>query len=303
VNAPLPTGSARTGFIFGVLAYVLWGFFPLYWPLLKPALALEILAHRIVWSLVVCVIALAARRTLIRAIDLIRTPAQLRTLTMTSFFLAINWGVYIWAVNQEFVVESALGYYINPLVIIAFGVLLLGEKLRPLQWISVSLGLIAVIILTIDLGRPPWIAFTLAISWGLYGLLKKQLNAGALEGLAVEGLILLAPGFAYLAYLQRQEEAAFGSSLHLTLLLAGAGIVTAIPLLLFNGAATRLPLTMLGLLQYLNPTVQFMIGVGIRHEPMSAARWGGFVIIWIALVILTFDGIRSSRKGKPAILP
>lgn len=286
----------RLGLLFGVGAYVLWGFFPLYWPLLKPATPIEILAHRIVWSLVFCVLLLVFNKRIRHAIALLRSPRTLGMLTIAAIFLSVNWGVYIWAVNHNYVVESALGYYINPLVVIAFGVILLRENLRPLQWVAVSLGLIAVVVLSLDLGRLPWIALTLAFSWGFYGLIKNRLSVGAVEGLGVESLILALPALIFLTSLQSRGEATFGSASSKTALLMGAGVVTAIPLLLFNGAATRLPLTMIGLLQYLNPTTQFLIGWLLRHEPMSPARWLGFVFIWSALVVLATDGIRHQRR-------
>lgn len=293
----------KLGLLFGVGAYLLWGFFPLYWPLLKPATPTEILAHRIVWSFLFCLIVLLFNKRIRTALALLRSARTLGLLVITTIFLSINWGVYIWAVNHDHVVESALGYYINPLILIGFGVILLREKLRALQWTAVGLGVVAVGVLSYDLGRLPWIALTLAISWGVYGLLKNRLNVGAVEGLGIESFIAAFPGVAYLAYLEIQGEAAFGTKPGLTALLVGAGVVTAIPLLLFNGAATRLPLTMIGLLQYLNPTTQFLIGWLLRHEPMSGARWLGFIFIWTALVLLATDGIRHQRRNRTVIEP
>lgn len=286
----------RLGLLYGVGAYVLWGFFPLYWPLLKPAVPLEILSHRIVWSLVFCLIVLIANKRIRHAILLLRHRRTASMLVLASIFLSINWGVYIWAVNHDHVVESALGYYVNPLVVISFGVILLRENLRPLQWIAVSLGLIAVVVLSIDLGRLPWIALALAFSWGFYGLIKNRLSLGAVEGLGIESLIVAVPALIYLTSLGLNGQGTFGTKPGLTALLIGAGAVTAVPLLLFNGAATRLPLTMIGLLQYLNPTTQFLIGWLLRHEPMSSARWVGFIFIWSALVVLATDGIRHQRR-------
>ena len=202
---------------------------------------------------------------------------------------------YIWATNNGHVVEAALGYYINPLIIIAFGVLLLKERMRRLQWFAVGLGFIGVVVLTFDYGRLPWIALALAISWGSYGLIKKQLNLGAVEGLAIETLISFIPYAGYLFYLGSKGQGQWGHNLGLTLLLTGAGAVTAIPLLLFNGSATRLPYSTIGLLQYITPTLQFSIGVWVRHEAMPAARWIGFVIIWGALAALATDLVRSTK--------
>lgn len=293
----------RLGLLYGVGAYVLWGFFPLYWPLLKPAIPTEILAHRVVWSLVFCVAVLIVNKRIKSALSLLLTGKTLALLAISAVFLSINWGVYIWAVNNNHVVESALGYYINPLVVIAFGVVLLRENLRLAQWVAVGFGVIAVVVLSLDLGRLPWIALTLAVSWGLYGLIKNRLNVGAVEGLGIESFIVSLPAIGYLATLQVQGTAAFGSTPGLTALLMGAGAITAIPLLLFNGAARRLPLTMIGLLQYLNPTTQFLIGWLLRGEPMSGTRWVGFIFIWSALVILATDGLRHQRRQRALTTP
>lgn len=217
-------------------------------------------------------------------------------LVLASALISVNWLVYIWATNHGHVVEASLGYYINPLFIIAFGVILLKEKLRKLQWIAVGIGALGVVALTIDFGRLPWIALVLATSWGSYGLIKKRLNLGALEGLAIETLISFIPYAGYLIYLGTHSEGQWGQKPGLTLLLTAAGAVTAIPLLLFNGAATRLPYSTLGLLQYITPTLQFSIGVWIRHESMPTGRWIGFIIIWFALVALAVDLVKSTNS-------
>ena len=242
------------GLIFGLTAYVLWGLFPLYWPLLKPASAYEIVAHRAVWTLVFCLIVLAFHKKLNHTVAQLRKPKIFFGLLATSALISVNWIVYIWATNNGHVVEAALGYYINPLIIIAFGVLLLREKMRPLQWLAVSIAAIGVIILTIDYGRLPWVAIALALSWGTYGLVKKKLDLGALDGLAIETLISLIPYGFYLLYLGHQGTGQFGHKPLLTILLISAGAITAIPLLLFNGSTTRLPYSTIGLLQYITPT-------------------------------------------------
>lgn len=217
-------------------------------------------------------------------------------LVIASALISVNWLVYIWATNHGHVVEAALGYYINPLFIIAFGVVLLKEELRKLQWVAVGLGAIGVLVLTIDYGRLPWIALTLATSWGSYGLIKKRLNLGALEGLAIETLISFIPYAGFLIYLASQGTGQWGQKPSLTILLTAAGAVTAIPLLLFNGAATRLPYSTLGLLQYITPTLQFSIGVWINHESMPTARWIGFIIIWFALFALATDLVKQTKS-------
>ncbi len=283
------------GLIFGVGSYVLWGLFPLYWPLLEPANPLEIVSHRAVWTLVFCLIVLALSKQLHSTIAIVKRPKIMAGLFLTTILVSINWLTYIWATNNGHVVEAALGYYINPLIIIAFGVLLLREKMRPLQWLAVGIAAVGVTILTIDYGRLPWVAISLALSWGTYGLVEKKLDLGALNGLAIETLISLIPYAGYLIYLGNQGTGQFGQKPGLTILLISAGAVTAIPLLLFNGSTTRLPYSTIGLLQYITPTIQFSIGVWIRHEDMPAARWIGFVVIWLALLALATDLVRSSR--------
>jgi chloramphenicol-sensitive protein RarD len=283
------------GLIFGLSAYILWGLFPLYWPLLKPASAYEIVAHRAVWTLVFCLIVLAFHQKLRHTIAQLRKPRILFGLLATSILISINWIVYIWATNAGHVVEASLGYYINPLVIIAFGVLLLKEKMRIGQWIAVGIATVGVAVLTIDYGRLPWIAIALALSWGSYGVIKKVLGLGALEGLTIETMLSFIPYASFLLILQNKGTGQFGHHWGLSLLLLSAGAITAIPLLLFNGSTTRLPYTVIGLLQYITPTIQFSIGVWIRHEDMPTARWIGFVIIWCALVTLAIDLVKSSR--------
>ena len=285
----------KLGLVFGVSAYGLWGLFPLYWPLLEPSNPLEIVSHRAVWTLVFCVVILAITKALKATLETLKRPKVALKLLATSVLISINWLVYIWATNNGHVVEASLGYYINPLIIIAFGVLLLKEKMRRLQWVAVAIAAIGVLILTIDYGRLPWIALALAISWGSYGLMKKQLGLGALEGLAIETGISFIPYAGYLLYLGNHGTGQFGHHVGLTILLISAGAITAIPLLLFNGSTTRLPLSVIGLMQYITPTLQFSIGVWVRHEAMPTARWIGFLAIWVALITLGTDLVRSSR--------
>ena len=285
----------KLGLLFGVSAYSLWGAFPLYWPLLEPANPLEIVSHRAVWTLVFCFIVLAATKALKSTLVTLKRPTVAVKLFLSSLLISINWLVYIWATNNEHVVEASLGYYINPLIIIGFGVIFLKEKMRPLQWAAVSIATLGVLVLTFDYGRLPWIALALAVSWGSYGLIKKQLGLGALEGLAIETFISSFFYLAYLIYIGNQGSGQFGQSWGLTALLISAGAVTAIPLLLFNGSTNRLPFTTIGLLQYITPTLQFSIGVWVLNEDMPTARWIGFLIIWAALVALAIDLIKSSR--------
>jgi chloramphenicol-sensitive protein RarD len=291
----------KLGLLFGVSAYSLWGAFPLYWPLLEPANPLEIVSHRAVWTLVFCFIVLATTKALKSTLATLKQQKITARLFLTSILISINWLVYIWATNNGHVVEASLGYYINPLIIIGFGVVLLKEKMRPLQWVAVSIASIGVLVLTIDYGRLPWIALALAISWGSYGLIKKQLGLGALEGLAIETLISAFFYLGYLIYIGNQGTGQFGHSWGLSLLLMSAGAITAIPLLLFNGSTNRLPFTTIGLLQYITPTLQFSVGVWIRHEDMPTARWIGFLIIWVALTTLGFDLVKSSRAVNNSV--
>ena len=218
-------------------------------------------------------------------------------LAFASLLLTINWGVYIWSVTVDRVVESALGYYITPLMSVTFGVLILKESIRPAQKIAVTLAGIGVGVLTIGYGALPWIALVLAATWGGYSLIKKQLGLGALESLSVETLVALVPSSFYIIYLANRGEAAFGGSISTSLLLIGGGLATVVPLLFFNGATNRLPLVTVGLLQYLTPTIMFFIGVGINREDLNPIKLIGFIFIWIALFIFGRDLVRSSRAS------
>lgn len=285
-----------TGLIYGVSAYLLWGLLPLYWKLLESAGAYEILAHRGVWSLLICILLLATRKQLTSALRMVRSKRILWLLFLTSGLLTLNWGVFIWSVTSNRVVEAALGYYITPLINVTFGVILLREKLRSLQWISVSLATIGVLVLTVGYGSLPWIALVLSISWGSYSLIKKSLNLGALETLTVETLFAFIPNLVYLVLIESQDRATFGSGFTLSLLLWGAGIATVTPLLLFNGSTVRLPLSTLGLLQYITPTMMFFIGIFINKEDVAPTKLLGFVFIWVALAFLSRDLLKSSRS-------
>ena len=293
--------TQKLGLIYGVSAYVLWGMFPLYWPLLEPANPLEIVSHRAVWTLVFCLIVLAITHALKSTLATFRRPKVAAKLFLASVLISINWLIYIWATNNDHVVEASLGYYINPLIIIAFGVILLKEKMRKMQWVAVSIATVGVIVLTVDYGRLPWIALGLALSWGTYGLVKKQLGLGALEGLAIETMIAFIPYCAYLIFIGSKGEGQFGNGAGLTILLISAGAVTAIPLLLFNGSTTRLPYSTIGLLQYITPTIQFSIGVWVNNEAMPTARWVGFIFIWLALITLATDLLKSGRSVDNSI--
>ncbi len=293
--------QARQGLLYALGAYVLWGVFPLYFPLAKPASPMEILAHRVFWSAVLSVLLLlipAVRRDLG---SLLRNRTRMLYLTAAAVVLAVNWYAYIWGVNSGQVVEASLGYYINPLVSVMLGVVVLGERLRPLQWIALGVGALAVVWLSVDYGRLPWIALALAFSFGSYGLFQKKADAPAVQSLAIETAVLTPAAIGYLAYLVVSGTSTFGNhGTGHTLLMMSLGFVTAVPLLFFAGAATRIPLAVLGMLQYLTPTIQLILGVAVLGEPLPPGRLAGFVIVWIALALLMVDGLRARRSGQRA---
>ena len=285
-----------SGIAYGVGAYVIWGLLPIYWRWLDAASAFEILAHRAIWSLLFCLIFLAYQKQLRTTFVLLKNPRTFSLLALTSLLLSANWAIYIWSVSVDRVVEAALGYYITPLVAVTFGVLVLKEKLRRLQIVSVSLATVGVVILTVAYGHIPLIALGLAVSWGSYSLIKKRLNAGALETLSIETLVAFIPNFAFLIHLINKHEAQFGQDLGFSLALFSAGLFTVIPLLMFNAATTRLPLTVTGLLQYITPSIMFLVGIIVFHEPLPVAKIIGFIFIWVALTFLGTDLVRSSRS-------
>ncbi|MFF1376996.1 EamA family transporter RarD [Streptomyces sp. NPDC058308] len=288
----------RSGLLSGFAAYGMWGLIPLFWPLLKPAGAAEILAHRMVWSLVVVGIALLCIRRWDWARELLRQPRRLGLVVVAAAVITVNWGIYIWSVNSGHVVEASLGYFINPLVTIAMGVLLLGERLRPVQWTAVGIGVAAVLVLAFGYGRPPWISLSLAFTFATYGLVKKKVNLGGLESLAAETAVQFLPALGYLVWLAAQGDIVFGTrgAGHASLL-AATGVVTAAPLVCFGAAAIRVPLSTLGLLQYLAPVFQFVLGILYFHEAMPPERWAGFGLVWLALSLLTWDALRAARRN------
>ncbi|MEN3610952.1 EamA family transporter RarD [Plantactinospora sp. ZYX-F-223] len=295
--------QVRRGYLYGIGAYTLWGFFPLYIRLLEPAGPIEILAHRVVWSMVFVALLLAAVRNWGFLRELRHRPGRLAGIGLAAALIAVNWGTYIYGVNSERVVETALGYFINPLFVVLLGVTVLRERLRAAQWVALGIGGIAVAVLTVDYGRLPYIALTLAASFGGYSLVKKRLGLPAAEGMFIESAALTLPALGYLGWLTWRAESSFGQvSAGHTALLMLAGAATAIPLLMFAGAANRLPLTALGMLQYLAPILQLGFGVLVFHEPMPPARLAGFALVWLALVVFTVDGIRNVRRSRTALL-
>ena len=296
--------EARRGTLFGVGAYLLWGLFPLFWPLLEPARPLEVLSHRIVWSLLVVavLVAVTSRRAAVLAV--VRDRGKLWRLALAAVVVAVNWGTYIYGVTSGQVLETSLGYYINPLVTVLLGVLVLRERLRPVQWVALGVATLAVLVLTVENGRPPLLALVLACSFGAYGLLKKTAKVGAVEGLTVETAVLAPVAAGYLLLLGAAGDATAPSHGpgHL-MLLAASGLVTAIPLLLFGGAATRIPLTMLGILQFLAPTIQFLIGTLVQHEPVTPATLAGFLLVWAAVLIFSWDLLSEQRRVVALAVP
>jgi chloramphenicol-sensitive protein RarD len=292
----------RRGVAFGVTAYGLWGLFPLYWSLLASAGALETLAHRMLWSLVVVAGVLLWTRRFGSFRAVLRNRRQLLLLTAAAVLISANWGAYIWGVTNGHVVETALGYFIGPLVSVLLGVVLLKERLRKAQWTAVALGVASVVVLAVGYGEVPWIALVLAFSFATYGLVKKLANVGAVESMAVETTVTLLPALAYVVFLEVSGTGTFTElGIGHALLLAGGGVVTMVPLLAFGAAAVRIPLSVIGLLQYMTPSMQFAFGVLVFHEQMPPERWLGFAIVWLALVVLTFDGLR--RRPRPVIEP
>lgn len=269
--------------------------FPLYFALLTAVSPFEIVAHRAIWSLIFVLILIAIWRQwpdLRRAL----TPRTIGLLAAAILFLSINWVVYVYSIDANEVVQGALGYFINPLVSVALGVVLLSERLGRTQWLAIGIAAVAVLVLTVSYGGIPWISLTLAFSFGLYGLIKKRANVDALPSLAVETAVVTPIALVYLWYLEANGEAAFvidGWGISILLILLGP--ITALPLLAFGAAAIRIPLSTLGVIQYVTPTVIFLLGITVFGESMPALRWVGFVLVWIALVIFTADAWRRSR--------
>jgi chloramphenicol-sensitive protein RarD len=292
------------GLWYGLGAYGLWGLLPIYWKLLHDVPAMEILAHRMVWSLlfVGALLLWQSDWQVLRGVW--QRPRTVAIYFAAAVFLAINWGIYIWGVNNGHVIETSLGYFINPLVNVLFGVLFLGERLRRVQMVAIGLALAGVLYMTISEGRVPYIALVLAFSFGIYGLLKKKASLPALEGFSLETVLLFVPALAYLGFLEWQGTAAFG---HLdpstTVWLALTGIVTAVPLLLFAGAAQRVTLTTLGIMQYIAPTLQFTLGIYLFREPLERARLVGFGFIWVALIVYTAESFWLHRQRRRLVAP
>ncbi len=290
--------EGRIGVLSGLSAYLLWGVFPLYFRLLEPAGGLEIVAHRVVWSVLFVALVLTVVRSWSLVPAAVTDRRTLLVLAAAAVLIAVNWLVFVYAVNSGHVVETSLGYFINPLVSVLLGVVIFGERLRPLQWTAVGIATLAVVVLTVDHGRPPWIALALAASFGLYGLMKKLVRVEAAPGLFVETMLVLVPAAVFLVVLHARGEGTAGSAgTGHALLLLSTGIATAVPLLLFAAASRRVPLSTMGLLQYVTPLMQLALGVFVFSEPMPPARLVGFVIVWVALAVFSVDSLRQARAG------
>jgi chloramphenicol-sensitive protein RarD len=287
----------RTGIIFATLAFLSWGLFPLYFHALQEVPPSQILAHRVLWSLLFLAIVLTVRRQWKWLPQVMRQPRIIGSFIGSAFLLSANWLMYIWAVNNGHVIESSLGYFINPLVNIMFGYLLLKERLRRGQWAAIALAALGVAWLTWQAGTVPWIALILASTFGAYGLMRKTAALGALEGLSFETMVLFPLALVYVIWLSLHGENGFAAaSEHTRWLLVAAGPITAIPLLLFAAGARKIPLSALGLLQYISPTIQFLLGIWLFHEAFTAERLVGFLLIWSALALYAAEGLWRSRK-------
>ena len=304
-GTPLKAVDKETtaGVLFGIGAYGLWGLLPLYFFVLMPAGAVEIVANRVVWSLLFCALLITVTRAWPALVAALRNRAVFGSLALAALLIAVNWLTYTYGVTTGQAVEASLGYFINPLVSVLLGVFVLKEKLRPLQWAAVGIGFVAVGVLTYSYGKLPWIALTLAFSFGLYGFVKKRVGpkVDAVTSLSVETMVLAPLAAATMIYLATAGTATLTTqgAGHFWLLLA-SGVITAVPLLFFGASARRLPMTTIGLLQYFAPLLQFVLALLVFQEAMTLARWIGFGVVWVALLVLTVDVLRTTRRTSLA---
>ena len=297
----------NSGVVYALAAYVIWGLFPLYFKALEQIPSLQILAHRMVWSLLVVAMLLAVLKRWSWLKILREQPAVLARFALSALLLSSNWGIYIWAVNSNHVVDASLGYYINPLVNVALGSVLLHERLRALQWVALAIAAVGVTVMALELGHVPWISLSLALTFGGYALLRKTAPLGALEGLAVETAVLFPLALLYLYWLSSQGLNAFSTAdVSTRWLLVAAGPITTVPLLLFAAGARRMSMTLLGVLQYITPSLQLALGVWLYHEPFATAKVIGFGLVWAGIAVFLLDGLRNAwskpRTNRPASL-
>lgn len=288
----------RKGFWYALGAYFAWGLLPIYWKLLSKVDAIQLIGHRIVWSFCMLFFVIVFTKQLSKLKTAILDKKTVLIYVLAAVLIAINWYVYVWAVNSNYIIETSLGYFINPLISVAFGVLFFRERLKSFQWVSLSFALIGVIYLTVVYGKLPWIALTLAISFGFYGLVKKIAPLGALFGLTVETGILFIPALIMLIFFETSGHGYFlHDSLQTNILLIGAGLVTSAPLVFFASAAQEIPLAMVGIMQYIAPTLQFLLGVFVFHESFNITRLIGFIFVWMGLLLFML-GSWITRKNK-----
>jgi chloramphenicol-sensitive protein RarD len=279
-------------------AYVLWGLLPVYWKQLHTVPALQTLSHRIVWALLFTVMLLTVRREWAWLKPALRSRKTVLIFLASAAFLSVNWLVYIWAVNTNYVVEASLGYFMTPLLNVALGVLLYKERMRPGQWLAIAIAAAGVLYLAIVYGHFPWIGLTLAVSFAVYGVLRKQAPLPSLQGLTLETMFAAVPALLFLTTMQASGQAAFiNAGALVTLLLIGAGAITAVPLLMFAAGVRLIPLTTLGILQFISPTIQFLLGVVVYHEPFNLERLLGFTLVWIALIVFTAENLITRRRA------
>ena len=291
----------NSGIWYALGAYVLWGLFPIYWKWLHHVPAIELIGHRIGWSFALLMIVIFTTKQWTKFRSTL-TRRVLGVYLIAGLLLSLNWLVYVWGVNTEHVVETSLGYFINPLFSVLLGMIFLKERLRPLQWLPIGLAAAGVIYLTWTYGSLPWIALSLTFTFGLYGLVKKISPLGSLYGLTLETGLVFIPALGYLIYAQAVGEGAFGhTGVVSDLLMVGSGVVTTIPLLMFASAAKRIPLTMVGIMQYIAPTLQFLIGVLIYKEPFTTTRLIGFSLVWIALIVFWVEGVYAHQARKTIV--
>jgi chloramphenicol-sensitive protein RarD len=290
------------GILYGIGAYILWGFFPIYWKFLRDVPALQVIGHRIAWSFILLALYVVITKQWNEFRLVAFTWKTIGIYAIASVLLSFNWLIYVWGVNAGFIVETSLGYFINPLLSVLLGVIILRERLRPMQWVPVGLAALGVIYLTVVYGRPPWIALSLAFSFGFYGFVKKLSPLGSLYGLTLETAIVFPVALIYIMFVGLTGSGAFlESGIKIDLFLIGAGVVTTIPLLMFASAAKQIPLTVVGLLQYIAPTLQFLIGVFVYKEPFSFTSFIGFGIVWLALIIFAVENYLANRASVQPI--
>jgi chloramphenicol-sensitive protein RarD len=294
----------KKGILYAIIAYLMWGLFPLYWKPLETIPALQLIGHRIGWSFILLLFVILVTRQWQDFRKVAFEPKILRIYLIAAVLISVNWFTYVWAVNNGFVVETSLGYYINPLFSVLLGVVIFREHLRPIQWLPIALAAAGVIYLTVTYRSLPWIALTLAISFGLYGLIKKTAPLTSLYGLTLETGLLFLPAVAVLMFSEFTGQGAFlHSSLQANWMMVGAGLVTTVPLLFFASAAPRIPLTTIGILQYINPTIQFFLGVLLYKEPFTHDRLIGFSLVWLGLIFFWAEGFYSRRELAPEPVP